>query len=111
MTEQHERPSYTTPEDAALIDGARRLYAKISAIPGAKAVLIAAALLILFLLSAGAGQVVGEVFDGDGRSAAIFGVIFATVLGSIIGVGVWLDRRKRTRDSQTGQAEDDPSQH
>ena len=107
MTDQH---NHTNAEDQAFIDGARRLWDKISEYPAAVPFLVAFGASGLWLLSARVGQVVYSVFDGDGMAAATFGAIFVTVLGAIISVGVWLDRRKRDRDRHNEQADDQTGQ-
>ena len=47
------------------------------------------------------GLLIGEnlylATDGDGASAALFGGILVGVLVLLVGGGVWLDRRRRTR--------------
>ncbi len=106
MTDRDDRPEHTTPEDQALIGALRRLWDAISAYPAAMPVLVALGLAILFLLGTRIGQMAYTIFDGDGMAAATFGAILVTFLGAIVSAGVWLDRRKRTRDTDPGTATD-----
>ena len=111
MTDRDDQPEHTASEDQALIDAVRRLWDTISAYPAATPFLVALGLAILFLLGARIGQMVYSVFDGDGMAAASFGAILVTALGAIVSIGVWLDRRKRTRDTDPGPAtHDQPDQ-
>ena len=73
---------------------------------GVMAVAAAAALWLM-------GFVIGEAaygaFDGEGLMAATFGATLVAVLVAIIAIGVVLDRRQRSRDTNAGPLTD--SQH
>jgi len=107
MTDQHDHHDHTTSADQAFIDGVRRLQDRISGNPPAIAAVGIVAAVILFWLGTRVGQVAYDIFGDDAQSAITFGVILVTFFGAVIGLGVWLDRRKRTRDSQNGQVADD----
>lgn len=107
MPDSHDRHGQISTEDDAFIAAARRLGETLKGHPfalGFLAIFVAAA---IFLLGVRVGEVAYLAFDGEGMMAAAFGATFVTVLVAIIGFGVVLDRRRRTRDAATGSLTDE----
>ena len=107
MPESNDRHGQTSTEDDAFIAAARRLGETLKGHPfvlGFLAIFVAAA---IFLLGVRIGEIVYLAFDGEGMMAAVFGATFVTALVVIIGIGVVLDRRQRTRDAATGSLTDE----
>jgi hypothetical protein len=102
MPESTDRQTDTSDEDEAFLTAARRLHDRLMRHPFAIGFLAILAAAAIFLLGIRVGEATYLAFDGEGMMAAVFGATFVTVLVALIGVGVWLDRRQRTRDAATG---------
>jgi hypothetical protein len=107
MPDSNDRHGQTSTEDDAFIAGARRLGETLKGHPFVLGFLAIFAAAAIFLLGVRVGEIAYLAFDGEGMMAIVFGATFVTVLVVIIGIGVVLDRRQRTRDTATGPLTDE----
>lgn len=110
MPDRHDHHNHTTTEDEALLAGARRLLRGLQRHPVALGFLAVVAAAALFRMGVFVGETVYVAFNGDDMMAAVYGATFVTALVVLIAAGVWLDGRKRTRDTNTGPANHDQPQ-